>query len=230
MNLAGDNAPISKALAAPDVVDLRGAATPGPSSADPEHVWYVSYGSNLLRERFEVYLLGGSFSGLAQEYPGGPDTSAASDERAVVLPGRLRFALDAPAWGGGGVAMWQPGPGPGVLARAWRVTLRQFLEFVHLENGGQDRRAAPWPAGVLSSGSARTGDGWYSRLIHPGDIRGEPALTFTNPEPELLTTRGPSPAYREVVTSGVVQTFGGDSRGGLSGADAADYVSEALGA
>lgn len=219
-----------------DLTDLTDPAERRPegvsgsgSPSVPDHVWYVSYGSNLLRERFEVYLLGGRVPGLAREYPGGEGTSPATGDRAVVLPGRLRFSLDAPSWGGGGVAFWDPaGTGPGVLARAWRVRRQQFLEVVHLENGGTDRRAAPWPPDVLRTGEARVGDGWYSRLLRPGWLAGEPLLTFTHPRPGTLVTCEPSPAYRSVVARGAVETFADQERGGLDPADAETYLEGAM--
>lgn len=227
---------VRRARAAADVTTVIAAARPEGRPDDrpddrpgPEHVWYVSYGSNLLRERFEAYLLGGRVPGLDREYPPAPGAGPASDERAVVLPGRLRFALDAPAWGGGGVAFWDPdAAGPGVLARAWRVRLRQFLEVVHLENGGPDRRAAPWPRPVLRQGRAVVGGGWYGLLLHPGDLAGEPLLTFTHPEPGSLVTAAPSPAYRDVVRRGLVQTFRADARGGLDDDSARAYLDAAL--
>lgn len=224
---------LDRVRAAPDVVGLlpTGPSGPtGPTDADrrPDHVWYVSYGSNLLRERFERYLLGGRLPGLDVVYPGGEHLAPASADRAVVLPGALRFALDAPSWGGGGVAFWDPAaPGPGVLARAWRVRLTQFLEVVHLENGGRDRRAAPWPAEVLRDGEARSGEGWYSRLLVAGRLGDEPALTFTHPTPGDLVTRAPSPAYRSVVARGVTETFGAPPCGGLEHADASAYLDAA---
>ncbi len=191
----------------------------------PSHVWYVSYGSNLLRARFEVYLLGGTVAGLDRTYPGGPTTAPASDERAVLLPGGLRLAADAPQWGGGGVAFWDPeGTGPGVLARAWRVTLPQYLEVVHLENGGTAREPAPWPEQVLREGSAVLDDGWYGRLVHVGALGSEPALTFTSPAPGDLDPRAPSSRYAGTVARGLVETFAPPGRGGLTAAEALAYL------
>ncbi len=213
----------------PAVVDLSaGCPVVSDGPAVPEHVWYVSYGSNLLAERFAVYLLGGRVPGLDRTYPGGPSTAPALDERPVVLPGRLVLALDAPQWGGGGVAFWDPcGDGPGVLARAWRVTLRQYLEVVHLENGGTHRQAARWPAQVLRDGTALLDDGWYGRLVLAGRIAGEPVLTFTHPRPGGLTHRAPSDRYADVVTRGLLETFGRPAHGGLTAADADGYLTAA---
>lgn len=228
---------VDRARRAPGVSDLGDGSAGRPGSAAspagpdglPEHVWYASYGSNLLRERFEVYLLGGRIAGLDRLYPGGPGTTGADADRAVVLPGGLRFALEAPAWGGGGVAFWDPAaPGPGVLARAWRVRLQQFLEVVHLENGGLDRRPAAWSAEVLTTGEAAVGDGWYSRLLCPGHLGQEPVLTFTHPRPASLTTREPSSAYAGVVGRGLLETFGGPRSGGLGPDDVAAYLGAAL--
>ena len=219
---------VRRARAAPDVLDLpgrtggtgsgngtgtgtgtgtgMGTGTGNGTGTRPSHVWYASYGSNLLRERFEVYLLGGTVAGL-----------------------ELLTALEASYWGGGGVAFWDPdGVGAGVLVRAWRVRLEQFLEVVHLENGGRTRQSAPWPAEVLSRGEARAGDGWYGRLVCPGVVAGEPVLTFTHPDPAALVPTVPSAAYRDVVHRGVVEAFGARSRGGLDARDAAAYVAGAL--
>lgn len=202
-------------------------AAAGPTTA-PEHVWYVSYGSNLLRERFEAYLLGGTVAGLDRTYPGGPGTAPASADRPVVLPGRLLTALDAPAWGGGGVAFWDPdAPGPGVLARAWRVTLRQYLEVVHLENGGTARTPAPWPEQVFRDGAAVLDEGWYGRLVLVGYLSGEPALTFTHPTPGRLVPRAPSARYAGTVARGLVETFAGPGAGGLRDEEADAYLSAA---
>jgi hypothetical protein len=226
------SSPVRRVRAASDVVDLVGGAGPAAAGGPtPSHVWYVSYGSNLLRARLERYLLGGRLAGLDVDYPGGPATAPASDERAVVLPGRLRFALDAPPWGGGGVCFWDPaGAGEGVLARAWRMTLRQYLEVVHLENGGTGRVAVPWRPEVLRDGEVLVDDGWYGRLVLAGRVAGEPALTFTSPRPGVLATRAPSPRYRQVVEAGLVETFGAAARGGLTPDEAVGYVTAAVGA
>lgn len=219
---------LGRVRAGGDVLDLTATVPSLSGTGTPSHVWYVAYGSNLLAERFEVYLSGGGLDGLDRTYPGGATAGPASGERAVVLPGRLRFALDAPQWGGGGVAFWDPrGVGPGVLARAWRVRLRQFLEVLHLENGGTDRVAVPWPAGVLSLGSALVDQEWYGRLVLAGHLDGEPALSFTHPTPDALPTRPPSSRYAGVVARGLVEAFGPAARGGLTADEAGTYLTEA---
>lgn len=213
------------------VVTLRpGPAGPGsPELRDePGHVWYVSYGSNLLRDRFDRYLLGGRLPGLDVEYPGGPATAPATADRPVVLPGSLRLAGEAPAWGGGGVCFWDRTPGgSGVLARAWRVTLAQFREVVHLENGGELRRQAPWSDAVLRDGEGSVGEAWYGRLVRCGRLDDEPALTFTAPRGALPPSCSPSPRYRTVVADGLLETFGPAPHGSLTRAEADAYLAAA---
>ena len=148
----------------------------------------------------------------------------------MVLPGRLRFALDAPQWGGGGVAFWDPAAdGPGVLARAWRVTLRQYLEVVHLENGGTGagarRRGRSRCSSTARPCSTTAGTaGWCS----PGAVDGEPALTFTHPDPGRLVTpaavRRGTPAWSAAAWW---RPSAAPARGGLTAAEADAYLAAA---
>jgi len=66
-------------------------------------VLYVSYGSNLLRERFMAYITGGRFAGSSAAHPGCRDASPPREELTLRLPYALHFARESVHWGGGGV-------------------------------------------------------------------------------------------------------------------------------
>ena len=67
-------------------------------------------------------------------------------------------------------------------------------------------------------------DGWYGRLVHVGALDGEPALTFTSPDPGALEPRPPSERYAGTVARGLVETFGPPGRGGLTAGEARAYL------
>ena len=223
---ADSSALIDRLRAAPDVTrPSPGAGVPGTA---PSRLWYVSYGSNLLRARFLTYLLGGRPDGSTRDYPVSGEPQPPAGETALLLPGSVGFARDAPSWGGGGVAFWDPDAGWGTPARGWLVSLCQFEELLHMENGGLDRRRMPVPEQLWSEGACTVGDGWYPRLVLLGQVHGEPAVTFTSAAGPVAASP-PGPAYAGVVARGITETFGARHRGAVTVADAAGYVADLAG-
>ena len=134
------------------------ADAPAGASSNPS-VWYASFGSNILSERFACYLEGGRIEGMIRDMPGSRDPSPPSEWcRWDDLPHRLFFAHSSPTWDGGGVAFVDFGedlrvagtpapaetervapatraPALGVSYRLYRVTLEQFNDVLAQENG-----------------------------------------------------------------------------------------------
>src|SRR5438132_918472 len=79
--------------------------------ASSRPVWYAAYGSNLSRERFDVYLRGGTPVGGRHEYPGCRDQSPPVEDQRWDCRSSLRFGGKRPSqtWGGG-VALIDPAP------------------------------------------------------------------------------------------------------------------------
>ena len=67
----------------------------------PQHgdVWYVSYGSNMSRDRLRLHR--GWSRPVAPELPRCPGHLPSRRSVAVDLPGSLYFAGESPQWGGG---------------------------------------------------------------------------------------------------------------------------------
>ncbi|MEZ5377366.1 MAG: hypothetical protein R2733_12745 [Acidimicrobiales bacterium] len=183
-------------------------------------VWYASYGSNLLRQRFLAYLLGGavpmSTSGDAQK--GSRDSAMPTDDRPYVLRHQLLFAHSSQRWGGGGVAKLSLTSDPLVAtqSRAWRITLGQ-MEDVFAQENRQPEPAAIDLEQLLAAGIVTPYPTWYGSLLHVGSIDGEPVLTFTGPTPDDVIAPAHA-SYLRVIADGLAELRGWDR------ATAADYL------
>jgi hypothetical protein len=177
-----------------------------------QRVWYVSYGSNLLRARFLAYVQGGRVAGNDIEYEGCRDTSLPEGDVPMTIPYSLYFAgWSKRAWGGTSAAFISlASPNPPSLARAYRITAEQFLDVVRQENADgvaveefevtAERAKQHGHAPLLQSGT-------YSELVYCGERDGEPMLTFTASE-ERDGPRAPSAAYLQAIGSGLRESHG----------------------
>jgi hypothetical protein len=170
------------------------------------HIWYVSYGSNLLSERFATYLEGGTPQGRTTAQQGARDPSRWTDDRPLLIPHRLFFTGDAKVWGGGGVAFVDPHGGkPETRSRAYRITAEQFQDVLAQESGRPVGHEVDMEQAV-ASGTAQLGDGRYDLVIHLGQLEGESMFTFTTPRsPSIMEPNPPSEAYRATIVQGLVQ-------------------------
>lgn len=177
----------------------------------PPQVWYVSYGSNMSRERLACYLAGGTPPGAARGCVGARDPRMPQEDLPVVLPGRLYFAGDSTTWGGG-VAFYDhdtPGPTP---ARAYRITAGQFADVA-----AQEMQRLPDPEDPLEqlvvdgldAGRHHAGPGHYETLVEVGRHAGLPMLTFTAPHGhDAVEHTSPSAAYLAMLADGLRRAHG----------------------
>lgn len=168
-------------------------------------VWYVSYGSNMLAERFQLYLAGGQLAG--HTYPGCRDPRRPRLDRPCELPGGIYFATRSLVWGGGR-AFYDPSLPAMTAGRAYLITAAQFSDLLAQEmyrEPGADLDLSP----VLATGRVQLGPGRYETLLHVGDHDGHPMLTFTAP----WTAAGvphvpPAPAYLDTLAAGIRESHG----------------------
>ncbi len=182
-------------------------------------VWYAAYGSNLARDRFEAYLVGGRPAGATRHYPGARDRRPPVDDRPLLVPGRIFFAGDSPTWGGG-IAFYDADGEGTVYARAYRITVEQFSDLA-----AQEMRRDPGPeldlSQVLAQRRHSYGPGRYETLHLVGELEDLPVLTFTAPEGHGLRPNAPSPTYRATISRGLRECHG------LSAAAISDYLAAA---
>ncbi|MGH8869113.1 MAG: histone deacetylase [Actinomycetes bacterium] len=147
------------------------------------------------------------------------------------LPGTVYFALESPTWTGG-LALYDPSADGTAAARAYLVTVSQFVDLavqeMHREPGsGPDSpvlaalEALASADGSTADGSAdgsdgsaaarrqTVGPGRYETLAGCGAIEGVPVVTFTAPwTVDEVRLNAPSAAYVRTLANGLHQAYG----------------------
>lgn len=96
--------------------------------AEPELIWYTSYGSNMHLDRLASYIAGGA----ARRYPGCRDRRPPVRSVPVELQGRLYFATESPVWTGGR-GFYDPAASGRTRVCAHLVTAQQFSDIAAQE-------------------------------------------------------------------------------------------------
>ncbi len=75
-----------------------------------KHVWYCSYGSNLLIERFRLYIEGGTADFIDRDFKGCHDKTMPVIDEGYLIPYELYFLKKAMQWENMGVAFIESNP------------------------------------------------------------------------------------------------------------------------
>ena len=151
-----------------------------------EHVWYVSYGSNMLEERFMRYIKGGSYEGSAYREPC-KDMSPPAAVKTLEIPFDMYFG-NLSSWGGG-VSFLDTTKKGKSLGVAYLITREQFEHVSCEENGGR----CP-------------GEGeWYEDIIDLEPIDGIEVKTITNND--LRPYNEPSQRYLDTLFEGIKENW-----------------------
>ncbi|MBP9921440.1 MAG: hypothetical protein KBF03_05760, partial [Proteiniclasticum sp.] len=152
--------------------------------------WYVSYGSNMLFERFRYYLEGGSFRGLGRNQKECTNRRLPRRKKKVTIPFDMYYGGKSGSWEGKGVSFLdttKPGKAYGV---AYLVTKTQYQHILREENGGNE------PDEDTS---------WYGLPVRLKDIEGIPAMTFTSKRVKAKNDAGA--LYKSVLLEGLLENY-----------------------
>lgn len=173
-------------------------------ATDP--IWYVAYGSNLLADRFESYILGCGDDAVWGGHRGSADATLPAGDRQVVVPHPVYFGGHSRRWDGACCICPVEPLGDDrlpVVGRAWLVMWGQMVDIVAQENG-LPTSAATLPDLVPEPGAAvRVLDGVIDLLLGMDDIDGHPACTLASSN--LPPAAPPSPSYRQVLAAGMAE-------------------------
>lgn len=151
-------------------------------------VWYVGYGSNLSRERFECYIKGGKpkYSTKTESYPAMRDPTPPIDSCSYHVPYNIYFAKKSPNWGNGGVAFIDDSKPGDTFGRMWLIKKTQYVEL-----------------------RIREGTIWYDKEILLGNKDNIPICTITHNsryKPEIAPHNG----YLKTIVVGLAEIFSED--------------------
>ena len=130
-----------------------------------EYIWYVSYGSNMLEERFLCYIEGGCFEDGGSYNEPCQDTTAPLEKIAIDIPYDMYFGNYSGSWHGCGVSFLDTTQKGHALGVAYLITLDQFEHVAAEENCGR------FPNGQGE---------WYEDIIVLGEMDGIEMRTITN--------------------------------------------------
>jgi|GEM_PF-1064806 len=188
-----------------------------------KYVWYVSYGSNLQRERFMYYIQGGTPKGSSRAEVGCTDKTPPQEDQPIFLHYSLYFSKKSSKWHGSVAFLrTEQDEDSETLGRAYLVTEEQFQEIVKQENGNiidpinLDE--------IIETGSGCISTAYfYNFIIYLGKINGIDAFTFTSKGSSNANNFvGPSKEYFDTIVSGIVETYG------YSKVEAAEYLRKAI--
>ena len=155
-----------------------------------EYLWYVSYGSNMLYERFLCYIEGGSFEDGGSYNEPCEDTSAPLEVRTLEIPYDMYFGNYSGSWNGCGVSFLDTSKKGKALGVAYLITKEQFKHVATWENSGR------FPEGYGS---------WYENIKTFGKLDGFDLVTITNND--LRPYNDPCKEYLRTLTRGIKENW-----------------------
>jgi hypothetical protein len=184
------------------------------------YIWYASYGSNTLNERFYCYLKGGQIAGNNRKFKGCRDPSLPIDESPVLFNHALYFAKRSGSWNGGGVAFVnvESSPDQRTLGKMFLIKKCQLPEILQQENNRDVIPVIDFDELLRTGSTIAWNDAWYGRLIYLGTKRSHGIVTFTHATNQNVF-RSPSREYLETIIKGLRTSHS------LSNQDLATYLS-----
>lgn len=179
-----------------------------------ELVWYVAYGSNVLRSRFLCYIKGGKAKNCKKEDVGCRNKAEPIKDKPVIIPYELYFAKEGSIWGEGAASFIKPkiSKTESTYARQYLITLEQFKDIVKQENDVIIENIEINVMDLLKEGETHLGAPhemeWYGRILHLGEDEGFPMLTFTAKWSEVDEYGKPSDKYLNTIKKGLKESHG----------------------
>jgi hypothetical protein len=178
-----------------------------------DKVWYASYGSNILEERFLCYIKGGQPKGARATYKGCSDKTLPEDNEDFYICSELYFAKESDNWDNGGVAFIRTlfDPQASTIGRIYLVTKGQLIDIARQETNTKTELTIDFDKAIEDGSYILKRPSWYGNLIYLGYQKGYPIFTLTNENDLQLLTK-PSKNYIKTISEGIKETHNFDNK------------------
>ena len=184
-----------------------------------QYVWYACYGSNLCRERFLLYILGGRLEHFDRVYRGCSNKSLPIKDSAITIPYELYFAKESETWENKSIAFIKSkrDKTKKTLSRIYLVTKEQFIEInLQEQQNGKDSFYDTSNINLQlakEKGFSFVGNEndyqWYGRIIYIGEKEDFPVFSFTAKwRDEDIICSKPGDKYLKKMIKGIKEGFG----------------------
>jgi len=183
------------------------------------YVWYAVYGSNLSRERFNVYIKGGKIntSCKIKEYHGCRCHCPPIDDKPYQIKHELYFYEKSPTWCGHGVAFIKSEECKSkelvTLGKIYLITKEQFNDILHQENSKEppyDVYTVDFDRIIKNKMHVVGQKGWYTKILYLGEEESFPVFTLTGQWDDRDIDNNiknlPSSRYRSYIIEGLRET------------------------
>jgi len=172
-------------------------------------IWYASYGSNLLEERFHCYIRGGQPNGSSKMYSGCTNKSLPTDNKPISIHHELYFANKSKSWNGSGVGFIKTefDESKITLGRMYLITIEQFIEVVKQENNIDGDIAIDFNHAQKFGSVVFKDKSWYGNLLYLGQDVGYPIFTFTHQRNLTDKLNPPNSEYLSMIIRGLKETY-----------------------
>ena len=158
------------------------------ASWNRDYIWYVSYGSNMLYDRFLCYIEGGSYED-SRYHPPCDDPSLPLAVKTVEIAHDMYYGNTSSSWQFGGVSFLDTSKEGHAYGVAYLITREQFDHVAAEENDGQFPGSGEWYN--------------YKRTI--GALDGFELVTVTNDK--LRESNSPSQKYLKALKEGMEENW-----------------------
>jgi len=172
------------------------------------YVWYLGYGSNLEKQRFLCYIVGGQPRGSNKVYDGARDKTPPLFSNKFIINHDLYFSKNSSAWNNGGVAFIdvELSNSAKTLARVYLITRQQFEDVARQETSSDNVLPIAFGQAIQNGFTIFKSPSWYGNVLNIGTKKGCPILALTS-ENTIQEYVKPDPAYLLTIMRGIHEVF-----------------------
>lgn len=148
------------------------------------YIWYVTYGADLLYEKFLHYIKGGICQFNHKEYYGCVNQKEPLASRNILIPYEVYIGNSSPSWNYKGVMFLDTHKYGETIGRMYLVTAEQYEEI-------RDQKGRS--------------SAWYDKEVELGEYLGVPIKTITSKERKVVSVA--SSKYQRVVEAGIKEAY-----------------------